>query len=59
LSPCEIQIPAELQRIGLHPAEQLLLALMRHLQHGTLSEVRIVDGLPVFVKQVHANVKLI
>jgi hypothetical protein len=59
LQPDAIEIPPELQSSGLHPAEQKLLALIRQVGHGILAEVRIADGLPVFVKELQANIKLL
>jgi len=59
VTPSAIEIPADLQQLGLHPAEQKLLALMRTKQHGILAEVKFADGIPVFVREVEKNIKLV
>jgi len=43
--------------LGLHPAEQKLLALVRQLRFGTIQRLVVRDGLPAFVEEVTQTIK--
>jgi len=58
-SASEIVVPPEWQRLGLHPSQVRLLALMQAMGHGLLTEVKVADGLPVFVKEVQTHIRLV